>query len=76
MPHQSKVLSSIDSGNYTYIEVSEGGKIVWLVTPTMSVKKGYTVGYGDGTVMSNFFVKGLNLTLETLRYVEKVVVIK
>ena len=76
MPHQGKVLSSIDASIYTYIEVSENGKTVWLAAPTVAVKKGDTVGYDDGAVMSNFFSKSLNRTFETVIFVGKAVVIK
>lgn len=76
MPHQGKVLSSIDASIYTYIEVSEGGKSVWLAAPTVAVKKGDTVGYDDGAVMSNFYSKSLNRTFESVIFVGKAVVIK
>ena len=76
MPHKGKVVSSIDASIYTYIEVSEGGKNIWLAAPTVAVKKGDTVGYDDGAVMSNFFSKSLNRTFETVIFVGKAVVIK
>ena len=76
MPHTGKVLSSIDASIYTYIEVSENGKTTWLAAPTVAVKKGDTVGYDDGAVMTNFFSKSLNRTFETVIFVGKAVVIK
>ena len=76
MPHQGKVVSSIDASIYTYIEVSEGGKTMWLAAPTVAVKKGDTVGFDDGAVMTNFFSKSLNRTFETVIFVGKAVVIK
>jgi len=75
-PHQGKVISSIDASIYTYIEVSEGGKTVWLAAPTVAVKKGETVGYDDGAVMTNFFSKSLNRTFETVIFVGKAAVVK
>lgn len=76
MPHKGKVLSSIDVSIYTYIEVSEGGKTIWLAAPTTDVKKGDMIGYDDGAVMTNFFSKSLNRTFETVTFVGKVVVIR
>ena len=76
MPHQGKVISSIDASIYTYIEVSEGGKTVWLAAPTLAVKKGDTVGYDDGAVMTNFYSKTLNRTFDAVIFVGKAVVIK
>ena len=76
MPHQGKVVSTIDASIYTYIEVSEGGKTVWLAAPTVAVKKGETVGYDDGAVMTNFYSKSLNRTFDSVIFVGKAVVIK
>jgi hypothetical protein len=76
MPHKGKVLSSIDASIYTYIEVSENGKTVWLAAPTVAVKKGDTIGYDDGAVMTNFFSKSLNRTFETVIFVGRAVVLK
>ena len=76
MPHQGKVISTIDASIYTYIEVSEGGKTIWLAAPTVAAKKGDTIGYDDGAVMSNFYSKSLNRTFETVIFVGKAVVLK
>jgi hypothetical protein len=77
MPHQGTVVSSIDASIYTYIEVSDAnGKTVWLAAPTVAVKKGETVGYDDGAVMTNFFSKSLNRTFDQVLFVGKAVVIK
>ena len=76
MPHQGKVVSSIDASIYTYIEVQENGKTVWLAAPTIAVKKGDTVGYDDGAVMTNFFSKSLNRTFDSVIFVGKAVVLK
>ena len=76
MPHKGKVLSSIDASIYTYIEVSENGKTMWLAAPTVAVKKGDTVGFDDGAVMTNFYSKSLNRTFETVIFVGKAVVLK
>lgn len=74
--HKGKVISSIDASIYTYIEVSEGGKTLWLAAPTVALEKGNTVSYSDGPVMTNFFSKTLNRTFETVIFVSKVDIIK
>jgi hypothetical protein len=74
--HKGKVLSSINASIYTYIEVADGAKTVWLAAPTVTVKKGDTVGFDDGSIMTNFFSKSLNRTFETVIFVAKVVVLK
>lgn len=74
MPNKGKVISTINASNYTYIEVSEGSKSVWLAALEVSVKKGDMVSYSDGAVMSNFYSKSLNRTFEKVIFVSKVVV--
>ncbi len=76
LPHKGKVLNSIDASIYTYIEVSENGKNLWLAAPTVTVKKGDMVRYSDGAVMSNFHSKSLNRTFESIVFVGKAVVEK
>jgi hypothetical protein len=74
--HKGKVVSSINASIYTYVEVADGAKTIWLAAPTVAVKKGDTVGFDDGSIMTNFFSKSLNRTFETVIFVAKVVVLK
>ncbi len=76
LPRKGKVLSSIDASIYTYIELSENGKNVWIAAPTVKVKKGDMVRFSDGAVMSNFFSKSLNRTFESVIFVGKAEVAK
>jgi len=76
MPRKGKVLSSIDASIYTYIELTENGKTVWIAAPTVKVKKGDMVRFSDGAVMTNFFSKSLNRTFESVVFVGKAEVAK
>ena len=76
LPRKGKVVSSVDASIYTYIELSENGKNVWIAAPTVKVKKGDMVRFADGAVMSNFFSKSLNRTFESVIFVGKAVVSK
>ena len=76
LPRKGKVLSSIDASIYTYIEVSENGKTLWLAAPTVAVKKGDMIRFSDGAVMSNFYSKSLNRTFESIVFVGKAAVEK
>ena len=69
-----KVLNSIDAGIYTYIELNENGKPIWIAAPTIKVKNGDTVRFTEGAVMSNYFSKTLNRTFESVIFVGKAVV--
>lgn len=72
--HQGRVLSSIDAGQYTYIEVSENGKTLWIAAPAVVVRAGNTIRFEDGMVMTNFHSKLLNRTFPSVTFVGGVVV--
>jgi hypothetical protein len=76
LPRKGKVVSSMDASIYTYIEVNENGKNVWIAAPTVAVKKGDTVRFSDGAVMSNFHSKSLNRTFDSIIFVGKAAVDK
>jgi hypothetical protein len=74
LAHEGKVLSSIDASKYTYIELTENGKNVWIAAveaAVKKVKKGDTVRFSDGAVMSNFSSKSLNRTFASVMFVGK-----
>lgn len=76
LPRKGKVLNTIDASIYTYIELSENGKNLWIAAPTVAVKKGDTVRFSDGAVMANFHSKSLNRTFESIVFVGKAAVEK
>ena len=76
MPRKGKVLSTIDASIYTYIELTENGKNIWIAAPTVKVKKGDTIRFSDGAVMTNFFSKSLNRTFPSVVFVGKAEVVK
>jgi len=75
-PHSGKVIDTMDASIYTYMEVSENGKTIWLAAPTTVVKKGDTVGFDEGSPMANFYSKSLNRTFDVIYFVGKAGVIK
>jgi hypothetical protein len=76
LPHKGKVLSTLDVPNYTYIEVSEANKTLWLAAPTAGVKKGDVIRFEDGMVMTNFHSKTLNRTFPSISFINTVAVTK
>ncbi|MCK5287053.1 MAG: hypothetical protein KAJ59_04500 [Thermodesulfovibrionia bacterium] len=58
-----------NTGNYTYIKVSEDGREVWLATSPIKVSIGNKVEYMGGVVMKNFHSKSLNRDFESIRFV-------
>lgn len=76
LPNKGKVVSTIDTGMYTYIELSRGGKeTVWIAVTQMPVKKGDTVAYDEGAVMTNFYSKTLNRTFPQVIFVGRASVV-
>lgn len=71
-----KVLSTIDVPTYTYVEVSQGKKTMWLAALTTPVKKGDLVHFDNGTEMKNFYSKSLKRTFPSIVFVSKLAVDK
>lgn len=76
LPQKGKVLSVINVPSYTYLEVSQNKKAIWIAGPTVTVAKGDVVRFDNGMVMSNFQSKTLNRTFPSIVFVGQVVVTK
>jgi hypothetical protein len=76
LPQKAKVLSSIDAAGYTYVEVTQNKKTLWIAGTTVAVKKGDVIRFDDGMVMTNFNSKTLNRTFPSVTFVNRVVVTK
>lgn len=78
LPQQGKVLSFINTDQYTYIEASQTKlkESVWLASTTVAVKKGDQIRFDNGFVMTNFYSKTLKRTFPKVLFVSKVVVVK
>ena len=78
-PNSGKVLSTIETDMYTYIEVtgkSDKDDSIWLAVSKVKVAKGDAVRYGSGSVMTNFHSKSLNRTFPAITFIDKVQVVK
>ena len=74
LPQKAKVLSTIDAVQYTYLEVTQNKKTLWLAATAVAVKKGDVVRFDDGMVMKNFHSKTLNRTFPSVTFVNRVVI--
>jgi len=74
LSQKGKVLSTINAGQYTYIEVSQGKKAMWLAASAVAVKKGDVIRFDSGMIMNNFHSKTLNRDFPTIRFVNRVIV--
>lgn len=76
LPYKGKVVSAIDAGQYTYIEVLQDKKTLWLAAPALALKKGNIIRFEDGAEMSNFHSKTLNRTFPSIRFISQVALSK
>lgn len=70
MSRSGTVLSHIDASEYTYVEISEKDRKVWLAAPRVALRDGDTVRFPDGVVMANFFSKVLQRTFDAIVFVD------
>lgn len=75
MPYQGKVLSTIDTGQYTYIEVQQDKKTLWLAAPSVALKKGNLIRFEDGAEMVNFHSNTLKRTFPAIRFIGRVALV-
>jgi hypothetical protein len=76
LPYKGKVLSTIDTGQYTYIEVLQDKKTLWLAAPTIALKKDAMIRFDDGAEMNNFYSKTLKRSFPSVRFVSGVMLSK
>ena len=64
--HKGKVLETMDSGGYTYVEVEENGQKLWVAVMQTKVKVGDSVEFPDSPPMVNFQSKTLKRTFDKI----------
>ena len=67
--NRGQVLSSIEVPGYTYIEVRNNGRNVWLAGNSVDVAKGDVVTWGQSAVMHNFKSTALDRVFEEIIFV-------
>lgn len=70
--HKGKVVATMSSGGYTYIEFEENGKKLWVASRKFLVKVGDTIEFKQAAPMKNFFSRTLNRTFENILFVAKI----
>ena len=56
----------MNAAGYTYIEVEEQGKTLWVAVMEAKVNKGDEVEFPDSPPMKNFHSKSLNRTFDRI----------
>jgi hypothetical protein len=61
-----KVIESMDSGGYTYVQIENNGKKTWVAVPKTKVVVGQDITFSPGTEMGNFQSKTLKRTFDNI----------
>ncbi len=70
---EGRVLSIIQAGTYTYLEVDFEGRAVWLASSHTNVSEGEMVRWSGSALMQNFESKILDRTFEEIYFVSSVI---
>ena len=54
---EGKVISVVSGSGYSYVELEQNGKTVWVAGTQVAVAKGDTVSYIENVVMEKFYSK-------------------
>ena len=76
LPNQGRVVSTLQSRGYTYIEVEHAGKNIWLAAPQIELADDSEIRYGQGITMTNFYSNGLKREFEKIFFVDRVEPVK
>jgi len=75
LPNEGRVLTVLQAGEYTYLEVSNGSTSRWLAAQQTNVQKGSRVRYEDGSTMSTFYSKLLKRNFTNLTFIGQLAVV-
>jgi len=71
-----KVVDTMDSGGYTYVQLEQDGTKTWVAVQQMKVKKGQMMTFKPGMVMENFESKTLKRKFDKIVFSDGVVDLK
>jgi len=61
-----KVVETMNSGGYTYVNIEQNGKSQWAAIPTTKITVGQEISVMSGSIMNNFPSKTLGRTFESI----------
>jgi hypothetical protein len=69
-----KVIETMNSGGYTYLQVDTGSEKIWAAAPEFAVKVGDPVVVPEGMPMANYHSKTLNRDFDLVYFVDGIMV--
>ena len=64
-----RVVKTIGSAGYTYIQVDKKGDVIWLAAPVVEVAVGQNISWSAGSAMKNFSSRSLDRTFKEIFFV-------
>jgi hypothetical protein len=61
-----KVVQTMDSGGYTYVQIENNGEKTWVAVPKTKIVKGKEISFVPGMEMQNFESKTLKRTFDRI----------
>jgi len=61
-----KVVETMNSGGYTYVNIEKEGNNTWVAVTQTKISVGQDVSFKPGSVMTDFTSKSLNRTFDTI----------
>lgn len=69
LPNEGRVISVLQAGEYSYIEVSNGNAMRWLAAPQTILQTGDLIRYEEGATMGSFHSKLLKRNFSNLMFI-------
>jgi hypothetical protein len=74
LTQQGTVLSAVETKGFSYIEVKQETRTLWIAVPTTPVKAGDILRFEDNPVMATYESKSLKRTFSNVMFVSRVIV--
>lgn len=70
--HKGKVIATMNSGGYTYVQFAENGKELWAACPQTEISVGDSITFSHAAPMKKFYSKTLDRTFESIFFVGRI----
>jgi len=67
------VVETLEAGRYTYIQVNDGKKNIWVAVPTTKVAKGSMIAFDTQMEMKDFSSKSLGRKFDIIYFTSKII---
>ena len=76
LPNEGVVIQLLHTEMYSYVQVQNQGRLVWLAGPKMDLPLNGRIQYSKGVYMSNFYSKELQRAFPEVTFVSRIEVVQ